>query len=413
MKILVVDDDKLNLKVADGYLKTYFPQYEVYLCQQPNLTQKIIEESNIDILLLDIMMPKINGMDILKQLRAQKEYRDLQILMLTAMNDLESFRTCFELGANDYITKPINVAEFQARIKAATNTRSNSMMMYDMYNMIKNQNAELKSTNQRLKNAQGISVQAEKMELIQDLLSFLVNELEIPASISESNLDQVLHSFTGIETDSGYKSSLSSSQVLGLEDLIKCRELIKSSHEGIRNISETFHLIKKVLKQEKYEKEFCLVDRIISNVVSVMDDYLKDITAIKLNDFHSLEVFCYENQFRQIIFNVLLLMTHLMKTGKRGGPFAILIKAYKQEENIIIEFQDNGPGMSEDRISRMFKPFKNMREFISIADIGINTSISIITKEYNGSFNVVSKPGKGTQITIKLPEKLKVRGLYE
>lgn len=111
MKIMAVDDSRINLSYLQKLLVSLFSQYEILCIEDPRDVMSILEEEPIDVLLLDIMMPEISGTDLLKIIRKNKEYDDLQIIMVTAMDDDNTLQECFALGANDYMMKPVSQTE--------------------------------------------------------------------------------------------------------------------------------------------------------------------------------------------------------------------------------------------------------------------------------------------------------------
>ena len=82
MKILVVDDEKFNLTIANDIIKKSNIECEVILCNDPVEVLSMMEENNFDIVLLDIVMPKMNGIDVLRQIREIAEYNNVQVIML-------------------------------------------------------------------------------------------------------------------------------------------------------------------------------------------------------------------------------------------------------------------------------------------------------------------------------------------
>ena len=82
MIMLVVDDDRLNLKVAEELLHTLYPDSHVMLCQNPLEVPALLEANEVDILFLDIIMPQRSGMDVLDDIRSDSRFNDMPIIML-------------------------------------------------------------------------------------------------------------------------------------------------------------------------------------------------------------------------------------------------------------------------------------------------------------------------------------------
>jgi two-component system sensor histidine kinase/response regulator len=116
VNLLVVDDDELNRKMFSRLLKR--KDYNVETANSGKEALELIENNSFDLILLDIVMPEINGIEILKIIREKYTMTQLPIIMVTARDEVEGIVSCLELGANDYVTKPINLAIVTARIEA-------------------------------------------------------------------------------------------------------------------------------------------------------------------------------------------------------------------------------------------------------------------------------------------------------
>ncbi len=114
-KILAVDDNAVNLKVVSAAL--IHAGYEVITAQSGPEALAMIEKSLPDVVLLDISMPEMDGYEVCRRLRANPRTAQLPIMMLTAHDSLEEKVKGFEVGADDYLTKPFQPAELQARVK--------------------------------------------------------------------------------------------------------------------------------------------------------------------------------------------------------------------------------------------------------------------------------------------------------
>ena len=113
--ILIIDDVPKNIQVAasilqkNGYLMAFAQDGRTALAQ--------IESKRFDLILLDIMMPQMDGFEVCRRIKANPDNRDIPIIFLTAKDDTDSIVKGFELGAMDYLTKPFKGAELEARVK--------------------------------------------------------------------------------------------------------------------------------------------------------------------------------------------------------------------------------------------------------------------------------------------------------
>lgn len=114
-KILVVDDEKINLQVISNILT--FQNYTIDIAMNGLTALDLIKNKAYDLILLDIMMPKMSGYEVCKQIRKHNTIYELPVIMLTAKNQSGDISTAFSLGANDYIIKPFDKNELLSRIK--------------------------------------------------------------------------------------------------------------------------------------------------------------------------------------------------------------------------------------------------------------------------------------------------------
>lgn len=127
MKILVVDDEKLIREVIKEYANQ--ENYIVYEAENGIEAMEIVKNRDIDIVILDIMMPKLDGYSACKEI---KKIKNIPIIMLSARNEEFDKLNGFELGIDDYITKPFSPKELIARIKAVSKrNKSNDKFIYE------------------------------------------------------------------------------------------------------------------------------------------------------------------------------------------------------------------------------------------------------------------------------------------
>ena len=115
VKILVVDDNQLNLKVVSNILKE--KGYEIALALDGRSALKILDEIHIDLILLDIMMPGMDGFEVCAKIQEQEKLKDIPIIFLTAKTESDDVVAGFVMGGVDYITKPFRKEELFVRVR--------------------------------------------------------------------------------------------------------------------------------------------------------------------------------------------------------------------------------------------------------------------------------------------------------
>lgn len=116
IKILCVDDERLNLKLLKGMLE---PEgYEFLGAESGEIALTMAMQEPLDIILLDIMMPKMNGFEVLRKLRADEKTRLIPVVMITALRETADRVTALEAGCDDFISKPFEKIELLARVKS-------------------------------------------------------------------------------------------------------------------------------------------------------------------------------------------------------------------------------------------------------------------------------------------------------
>jgi DNA-binding response OmpR family regulator len=197
-KLLIVDDLPENIKVLGNSL-----QRDEYLISFATCGEQAIEmatRNEIDLILLDIMMPGMDGYEVCRRLKAEDRTRQIPIIFITARTEQKDIVRGFEVGAVDYVTKPFNTAELFARVQTHLDLSHSKRI-------IQNQAEELAWTNKRLmKKNQKLEQAIEEIESLKGLLPVCSNCRKIRRSNSDSqqqsswvSLEAYLHEHTAAE----------------------------------------------------------------------------------------------------------------------------------------------------------------------------------------------------------------------
>ncbi len=168
--VLIVDDVVDNIQVAMNVLRE--ENYNLSFALNGNEALTLIKENRFDLILLDIMMPGIDGYEVCKRIKSSEFTKDIPIIFLTAKTNIESISNAFELGAVDYITKPFNPDELIARVK-------NHLELYKAKLILAQNNLSLE-----------IKVKKEKERLLSELEKNQREIIYILAELTETISDE-------------------------------------------------------------------------------------------------------------------------------------------------------------------------------------------------------------------------------
>lgn len=120
-KILIADDNLQNVELLEAYLSDV--DCEIRTAFDGEDTLRVVQEFEPDLLLLDVMMPRLSGFEVCRKLRANPATKELLILMVTALNEASDFERGVQSGTDDFLTKPVNKVELLCRIKSLLRVR--------------------------------------------------------------------------------------------------------------------------------------------------------------------------------------------------------------------------------------------------------------------------------------------------
>lgn len=119
--VLVVDDNEMNRDMLSRRLQRQ--GCEVVVAEDGQNALDMLKQHQFDLVLLDIMMPKMNGYEVLERMRGDPKLRYVPVIMISAVDELDSVVKCIELGADDYLFKPFNPVLLKARVSASLEKR--------------------------------------------------------------------------------------------------------------------------------------------------------------------------------------------------------------------------------------------------------------------------------------------------
>lgn len=148
--LLVVDDNEMNRDMLSRRLTRR--GHDVKVAEDGYIALEMLEKDAFDVVLLDVTMPGIDGYETLKRIRETKSPTDLPVIMATAKGETEDIVNAFELGANDYVTKPLNFPVVQARVQTQLSVKRSVDKIIQLERNLVARNSQLEVANKRMHN---------------------------------------------------------------------------------------------------------------------------------------------------------------------------------------------------------------------------------------------------------------------
>jgi two-component system, OmpR family, alkaline phosphatase synthesis response regulator PhoP len=121
-KVLIVDDNPQNLELLSAYIED-IPNVAIIPATNGMEALARVADNQPDLILLDIMMPRMSGFEVCRQLKADPRTRDIQVIMVTALNELGDHERAVDCGTDEFLTKPVNRVELVTRVKSLLRVR--------------------------------------------------------------------------------------------------------------------------------------------------------------------------------------------------------------------------------------------------------------------------------------------------
>jgi two-component system sensor histidine kinase/response regulator len=357
--LLIVDDVPANLKV----LFTYLRDLGFKLCVAENGEDAIeqVPYAEPDLILLDVMMPGIDGFETCRRLKANKETHSIPVIFMTALSDTVNKVKGFEIGAVDYITKPIQPEEVLARITTHLTLRQQQQTLEQQKLELQQQNSEL------------------------DAFSHTVaHDLKNPLN--------TIFGLSGLLTED--IDDLSKSETL------KYLKIIEQAGIKMFNIIDAMLLLASARNQEA-PIEMLNMSEIITQVqerlAQMIEEYQGEIIIPKTWPTPTAQG--YAPWIEEVWTN------YLSNGLKYGGKPPRLELGATPEENGYIRFwvHDNGTGLTETEQSHLFVPFTRISQ-IRVKGHGLGLSIvQRIVEKSGGQVGIESQLGQGSTFYFTLP----------
>ncbi len=378
--ILIVDDSKSNLEILTNILEENF---DIIPAIDGQTAINITKKEHVDMILLDVIMPKLNGFSTCKIIKSDIKTENIPILFLTSKDETKDIQKGFELGALDYITKPFNPTELLVRVKNHIELSSYRI------NLEKKVQEEILKTQE----ARSLMIQQSKLADMGELINMIAHQWRQPLGSISSIL---------ISVDFALQSNK-----YNLKDIDSRKDFIEFIKNKVLKVSSTLEFLSNTIddfsnfyKQDKIKVNIDInepIKKTLDIVKIIMNDKGIDIvTDFQTDD----KVNIYKNELMQVILNILKNSEDNFIIKKIKNP-TITITTKKEANKYIIKIEDNGGGIDKSILNNIFNPYFSTKSEKNGTGLGLYMSKIIIENHHNGTLNVKNThDGVCFQITI-------------
>ena len=405
--LLIVDDEPVNRQVLINHLS--LPNYRLSEAANGQQAMEMLERyQDIDMVLLDVMMPNMSGYQVCRELRNRYPVQELPVIFLTAKNRIQDLTAGFEAGANDYLIKPVSKLELLARVEMHLRLRG---IHRDLEVLVAERTDELEVVNRTVLETQKQLLVQEKLASMGMLTAGIAHEIKNPLNFV-STFSELSLKLTE-EVASAIQSALKEEDHLGelLNDLRKTAKSINQHGKRANHIVQSMMNLARGEKPEWRQTELNLLVEEFADMAfqGVQHKTAQRVSFVKDFDETIDQVPMVAQDLSRVVINLVnnAMDTVIAKAKEADSQYkpTVWVHTRNGRDHVDIVVKDNGKGIASTDAEHIFNPFFTTKSS-GTGNIGLGLYISydIVVQEHGGSLLMDTAPGRFSEFTIRLPK---------
>lgn len=372
--VLVAEDDH-----STNFLIERLLVMNGYRCASVYTGLEVIEhikEETPDLILMDIMMPELDGIETTKRLLMDEKHCMIPVIFLTANNEARTVKEVFDIGAFDYITKPFNNLELIARIKSAIKYNKERLMLANMNRSIEEKSHYFEKQNTQLKKID---------EMKDNYIASVTHDFKTPLTSIRSISEMLL------DNKEREKDKVNNYLHFIIDQVDNLKDMIEHVLSSVKKITAVSH----INKTQSNIKELCC--HIFENYKLIGE--AKGLVLRFEYDSVIEEINCDILKIRELLDN---LFSNAIKFTEDGEVY---FRVFQMDDKLYFAIKDTGPGIKAGEIASIFEKFYRITETSqSIEGHGLGLYIAKkIAQAHNGDIFQENNPDSGSTFTFYLP----------